>query len=126
MVDLIVNKLKTGPWKNVVPFGYLLPPAPYIVVKEEPTKFGYTRWRIIGHIAPGNKTSGTQPDIIALRLYMRKLVYDLLHNVKLTGGGRTTILQRLPGPKTEGLSIRNDDGTISIETSYRQVTCTGG
>jgi len=123
MTDLIVNRLKTGTWKQVVPFGYLLPPAPYLVVKEEPTDLGYTRWRIIGHIAPGNKTAGTQPDIMGLRLYMRKTIFGLLNNVKLTGGGRTVVLERMTGEKTGALSIMNDDGTISLETLYRQTTC---
>lgn len=124
MTDLIVNRLKTGSWKQVVPFGYLLPPAPYIVVKEEPTELGYTRWRIIGHIKPGSKGSpATQPDIMGLRLYMRKAIYELLNNVKLTGGGRTLMLERIPGQKMEALSVQNDDGTISIETTYRQTTC---
>jgi hypothetical protein len=123
MTDLIVNELKKGAWKNVVPFGYLLPPAPYIVVKEEPTELGYTRWRFIGHIAPGNKTSGIQPDIMSLRTYMRKTLYDLINGKILQGGGRAVMLERIPGQKHDGLSIQNDDGTISIETTYRQTAC---
>lgn len=123
MIDLIVNKLKTGAWKNVVPFGYLLPPAPYIVVKEEPTDRGFSRWRLIGHIPPGDKASGVQPDILGLRLYMRYTIYTLLHNVMLTDGTRRVMLERIPGQKHQALSVMNDDGTISIETTYRQTTC---
>lgn len=115
MIDLVVAKLKTGTWKNVIPFGYPIPATPYLVVKEEPTPLGYVRWRIIGHALPAQ--------LMILRTYMRKDVYNLLNKVAIAGTGADTRyckLDAIPNETNGTLSVVSDDGTISIETLFQQ------
>jgi len=111
MIDLVVALLKTGTIKQVVPFGMPRPAAPYIVVKEEPVPGSYTRYRIIGHWLPAQQ--------MAMRLYMRKDVYTLLHDVFLTGIGTDTRVGKLRSlGELTPLSVVSDDGTVSIERTF--------
>lgn len=109
MIDIIVAHLKTGSIKNVVPFGSTpLPAPPYVVVKEELTGLGFTRYRTIAHFAAGQGS--------AMRTYAKKTVFDLLAYVELTGsGGRRFCLTPL-GPGA--VSTANSDSTISQEAVF--------
>lgn len=112
MIDKVVAQLKTGVIKAVVPFGARdLPPAPYIVVKEEPAPdLGYTRFRVIYHALPGQ--------ILPMRTYVRKDLMTLLDDKTLTGtGGNVNVIESLGeiGPTV----MSNDDGTISQERTFR-------
>jgi hypothetical protein len=114
MIDLVVSKLKTGTYKNVIPFGYPIPSPIYLVVKEEPTNLGYTRWRIIGHALPNQ--------LMLLRTYMRKDVRSLMLG-PIAGTGldlRYMVIEELPGETMGSLSVISDDGTISLEAIFRQ------
>lgn len=117
MIDLVVKQLKTGAATNVIPFGAVLddslPAAPYLVVKEEPTNLGYTRYRIIGHALPSQ--------LLWLRGYMRSSVYKLLHEVVISGTGTDTrkiTLQALPGESLGTPVMENADKTVSIERLF--------
>lgn len=115
MIDLVVNKLKTGAWKSVIPFGMKLPTAPYLVVKEEPAPaLGYIRWRIIGHALPSQ--------LMLLRTYMRKDVRALLLGpvAGVSPDNRYMVLEEMPEENPGALSVISDDGTISIESIFRQ------
>lgn len=112
MIDLVVAQLKTGTWKNVVPFGSTTPAVPYLVVREEPTELGYTRWRITGHALPNQ--------ILQLRTYIRKDVVKLLDKVALSGSGRYTKLDAMRGGQYTPFSVVSDDGTISMEAVFQQ------
>jgi hypothetical protein len=111
MIDLVVARLKTGTLKSVIPFGMTQPPAPYLVVKEEPVPGSYTRYRIIGHWIPSAQQ--------AMRLYMRKDVYNLLHDVFFTGLGADTRCGKLRSlSELTPLSAVSDDGTVSMERTF--------
>jgi hypothetical protein len=115
MIDLVVAKAKTGAWKNVIPFGMPLPAAPYIVVKEEPTPFGYVRWRFIGHSLPSQ--------MMQLRSYMKKDIVNLIDGQPISGTGlddRYLILDAMPNGTVGVLSVVSDDGTISLECIFQQ------
>jgi hypothetical protein len=109
MIDIIVARIKTGPITAVVPFGSAIPAGTYVVVKEEPTNLGYTRYRIIAHFAVGQSA--------AMRTYCKKTLYDLLAYQDLTGSSnrRFTLTPLGPG----AVSNQNSDGTISQEALFR-------
>jgi len=87
------------------------PAAPYLVVKEEPVQGSYTRYRVIGHWLPAQQQ--------AMRLYMRKDVYTLLHDVFLLGVGTDTRCGKLRSlSELTPLSVVSDDGTVSIERTF--------
>jgi len=109
MIDLIITKLKTGPIKAVVKFGEAMPSAlTYVVVIEEPTQLGYTRYRINAHMQPGQQD--------ALRLYCKKTAFDLLAYIEMTGSeDRRFELKPLGIGK---VIIANSDKTISQEAIF--------
>lgn len=108
--QLIVAKLKThATYKNVVPFGSGLPSVPYIVVRVEPTQLGYTRVRVIAHMAAGQ--------IVPLETYVRKDAYGLLAYKTLTDTDGRRI--RLEPIGIGQLVTTNSDGTISQEATFR-------
>lgn len=115
MIDLIVTQLKTHPnMKNVVAFGSLMPSPPYVVVKAETTSLGFVRYRINAHMAIGQQT--------ALDAYVRKDVYNLLHNVLLSGVGSDTrkyIIRADPDNSIGQVVTSNSDGTISQDRVFR-------
>ena len=115
MIDLIVTKLKThANLKNVVAFGSALPSPPYTVVKAETTNLGFVRYRINAHMAIGQQT--------ALDTYIRKDVYNLLHNVVLSGVGADTrkyIIRADPDNSIGQVVMSNSDGTISQDRVFR-------
>jgi hypothetical protein len=109
MNDLIIAKLKTGPIKAVIKFGETMPSAlTYAVVIEEPTQFGYTRYRVNAHMQPGQQD--------ALRLYCKKTVFDLLAYIEMTGSeDRRFELKPLGISK---VVTTNTDKTISQEAIF--------
>lgn len=112
MIDLIVKKLKTGTIKNVVPFGYPTPAAPYVVVREEPGDRALTLYRITVHRAPA--------EILLLRSYVKKELPELLEDGRIEGTGtdtRSCELRRSPGGPS-ACRATSDDGTISQEQVY--------
>lgn len=115
MIDLIVTKLKThANWKNVVRFGSELPAPPYVVVKAETTNFGFVRYRINAHVKQGQQE--------AMEEYIRKDVYNLLHNVVLSGVGsddRKYIIRADPEKSIGDVVTSNSDKTISQERIFR-------
>lgn len=115
MIDLVVAKAKThANVKNVVPFGYTpLPSPPYLVVKWEPTAFGFLRWRLIAHFEANQQ--------IFMEQYVRKDLYLLFHNVMLTATlpDRSYILRADPEQSIGAFSSSNSDGTISQERIFR-------
>lgn len=110
MIDLIVTKLKTGPVKAVVPFGSATPAGTYTVVKEEPTGLGYTRYRVITHMAVGQSA--------ALRTHCKKTVYDLLAWTPIAGTGPDTRRFTLTPLGIGQVVTTNSDGTISQEAVF--------
>lgn len=87
------------------------PAIPYLVVKEEPVAGSYTRYRIIGHWLPAQQ--------LAMRTYMRKDVYNLLHDVFLTGTPPDNRIGKLRSlGELTPLSVVSDDGTVSIERTF--------
>lgn len=121
MIDLIVTKLKTHPEvKNVVRFGSQLPQPPYTVVKAETTNFGFVRIRINAHFKPD--VAGKDVQLAAMDAYIRKDVYNLLHNVVLSGVGADTrkyIIRADPENSIGQVVMSNSDGTISQDRIFR-------
>jgi hypothetical protein len=112
MIDAIVTQLKTGAIKNVsaYPANTLLSP-PYIVVKEEPQAGrGRTQYRVIVHMAAGQGNF--------LRRSVRKDVYLLLANKRLTSAffGCTNLVYS--ADQIDGAVVENDDKTISSERLF--------
>jgi len=110
MIDLIVDKLKTGPVKAVVPFGYATPAGTYTVVKEEPTGLGFTRYRVIAHMSVGQTS--------ALRTYCKKTVYGLLAWTPIVGTGPDTRRCVLTPLGIGQVVTTNSDGSISQEAVF--------
>lgn len=111
MIDKIVEQLKTGRIKNVVPFGSnnnSLPP--YIVVKPESDSLGRgTIYRIFIHMKPGQQ--------IDLEDYLRKDISDLLDGFgSATRNGNYNELETTE--EYNDIIVNNDDKTISMERSY--------
>lgn len=118
--QLIVAKLKThATYKNVVPFGSGLPAVPYIVVKIESTQLGYTRARVIAHMAAGKTVNGVVEvgQVGPLETYVRKDAYGLLAYKTLTDTDGRRI--RLEPIGIGQLVTTNSDGTISQEATFR-------
>lgn len=110
-LEEIVAKLKTGTIKNVVPYGSALPAPPYIVVKEEPAPgLGYTRYRIIVHMAIGQ--------VSPLAKYVRKDLYSLLSLFSLHNGGLDVVNQVDTLENISALIAENSDGTIAQERLF--------
>lgn len=106
MITKIVEKLKTGSIKNVVPYGVdQLPKPPYIVVK--PTKDFLNRGRsyfIFVHMLPGQN--------IMLEDYLFNDLSILLDG--FTAISRHGNLNNLLTENDYDDIVRNDDGTISM------------
>ena len=111
MITKIVERLKTGTIKKVVPFGVEhLPAPPYIVVKPERDSVGRGRlYRIIVHYLPGQNTF--------LEDYVINDLSDLLDNFSAESrhGNYNTLLTE--NDYTD-IVISNDDGTISMERTF--------
>lgn len=113
MYSQIVEKLKTGTYKNVVKFGRPLPAAPYIVVKEEsginPQEIEY---QIIAHMKPGQE--------YYLKEYVMKELSELLNGYAATDedGNFNVLRGELTGGNWDGIITNNDDGTISMERRF--------
>jgi hypothetical protein len=112
MITAIVTKLKTGPYKQVIPFGYgSLPAAPYIVVKQEQDILSRgTAFRIIAHFLPGQ--------LVAMEAYIRNELSTLLSGFSGTtsAGNNFTLLDDYNVfPET---IISNDDSTIAMERVF--------
>lgn len=110
MYKAIRDLLLQGAIKNVYVYGSQIPAggAPYIVIKPEPAPEG-EKYRIIVHMLPGQQ--------VFLRTYVRNDVTNLLAYKKITtqDGNVNTIL---PLGDWQGITIANDDGTISMERCF--------
>ncbi len=111
MTTKIVDKLKTGIIKNVVPFGVeQLPEPPYTVVKSEKDILNRgTIYRIIAHYLPGQNEF--------LKRYIMTDVFDLLDNfmAKMDSGNYNTLLTE---NDYDDIITDNDDKTISMERVF--------
>jgi len=107
LTSKIVEQLKTGRVKNVVPFGSKnLPEPPYIVVKPESDPLGRGRaYRIIVHMSPGQN--------IFLEDYVRNDISVLLDDFAATtrNGNYNKIYTE---QEYDDIIIQNDDKTISM------------
>jgi hypothetical protein len=112
MIKPIVDRLKTGTIKAVVPYGSSKPSAPYIVVKEEKDAIGRgAAYRIFVHM--------NSAAILDLRKYVRKDLSDLLDGFQLVDpDGNTNYLSFDPFDFAPGLTVTNDDNTISMERVF--------
>lgn len=108
MTTAIVSRLKTGTQPRVVPYGFALPSAPYVVVKPESGPGETRMFRIIPHFLQGQN--------IFLEDYVFDELTTLLSNWEAVdrNGNRATI------EPTDEYSdiIENDDSTISMERVF--------
>lgn len=111
MLTKIVEKLKTGAIKNVVPYGVAsLPAPPYIVVRPEADSLGRGRlMRIFIHMSPGQQ--------IFLEDYAFNTVPGLLDDFDADDrfGNYNEVL---PTSDYGDIVTNNDDGTISMERRF--------
>jgi hypothetical protein len=111
VITKIVERLKTGSIKRVVPYGVkILPEPPYVVVKPEKDPVGRGRlFRVIAHFFPGQN--------IMLEDYVFNEVFNLLDN--FASINRHNSYNKL---STENnyidTIVDNDDGTISMEREF--------
>jgi hypothetical protein len=110
MIGTVVEKLKTGTIKNVVPFGSKLPAAPYVVVKQEPAPDNETRFRIIVHAVQGSQ-------IIILNPYIFNELSTLLSGFSAEDevGNQFLLEDR---QEWSGVIPSSDDSTISMERCF--------
>lgn len=109
MLLSVIDKLKTGSIKNVVPFGTRdMPNVPYVVVREDPDIAIGTTYFITVHYPPSN--------ILDLRTYVRSDLLDLLDGFKTSAGTATNVMDsaQIIGP----IVTNNDDGSISQERQF--------
>jgi len=111
VITKIVEQLKTGTIKNVVPYGVeQLPAPPYVVVRPERDMLGRGRaYRIIVHMQPGQQ--------IFLEDYVFNDLFDLLDNFTATSRNNNYNRLLTENDYTD-IIISNDDGTISMERVF--------
>lgn len=111
MLAKIVERLKTGAIKNVVPYGTAsLPAPPYIVVRPEEDALGRGRlMRVFIHMIPGQQ--------IFLEDYAFNTVPTLLDDYDADDrhGNYNEVLAT---PEYGDIVTNNDDGTISMERRF--------
>lgn len=111
MLTKIVERLKTGAIKNVVPYGTAsLPAPPYIVVRPEEDALGRGRlMRVFIHMSPGQQ--------IFLEDYAFNTVPTLLDDYDADDrhGNYNEVLAT---PEYGDIVTNNDDGTISMERRF--------
>jgi len=111
MITRIIEKLKTGKIKNVVPYGtHPLPAAPYVVVRAEADGLGRGKiYRIFAHFLPGQ--------ICDLEDYIFNDLTLLLRNFEALSrhGNRNKLWTE---QDYSDIITNNDDGTISMERRY--------
>jgi hypothetical protein len=109
MITKIVERLKTGTYKNVVQFGVeKLPSAPYVVVKYEREALG-ALYRVIAHFKPGQNTF--------LEDYVTDELMTLLDEYESTT--RHGNFQKVYATdEMSGIITDNDDGTIAMERVF--------
>ncbi len=110
MITKIIEKLKTGSIKNVVPYGTIpLPAPPYVVVRPEADGLGRGKiFRIFAHFLPGQN--------IFLEDYIQKDLTNLLRY--FTATTRHGNSNKLFTEQDYSDIIVNDDGTISKERRF--------
>lgn len=111
MITKIVEQLKMGTIKNVVPFGMdNLPEPPYVVVKPErdPADRGRA-YRIFVHYLPGQQTF--------LEDYLFDELSTLLTDFSATSrhGNKNRLYME---QEYNDIMVSNDDGTISMERTF--------
>jgi hypothetical protein len=112
MNKAIIEVLKTGSIKKVIPFGNSdkMPAAPYVVVKPEPgANNGRLNFRIITHVKQGYQDK--------LNAYIFQELSELLSNKQITTerGNKFTVMST--GEWTGAIGM-NDDHTISMERIF--------
>jgi hypothetical protein len=111
MITRIVEKLKTGIIKNVVPYGTIkLPAPPYIVVRPEADGMNRGRiFRIFVHFLPGQ--------IEDLENYIQNDLSKLLGDFEALSrhGNRNKLFTT---QDYSDIIANNDDGTISMERRF--------
>jgi hypothetical protein len=109
MTTRIVERLKTGSVKNVVPFGIAtMPAAPYVVVKPE-SVVGERSFLIIAHFKAGQN--------ILLEDYIFNEVSELLKNFVTTDRHGNNVRIK-DADKYTDIVVENDDSTISMERIF--------
>jgi hypothetical protein len=109
MLVELVSRLKDGPIKNVVPYGYTSRPSPpYIVVRPESNAEGRL-YRIFVHMSKGQQ--------IFLEDYAFNTLPTLLDNYATTDGAGN-YNEALPQRDYGDIVVDNDDGTISMERRF--------
>lgn len=111
MITKIIEQLKTGSIKNVVPYGVeQLPAPPYVVVRPESDTADRGRaFRIIVHMQPGQN--------IFLENYVFNDLSDLLDNfASRSRHNNYNVL--LTENIYSDIITSNDDGTISMERVF--------
>ena len=109
MTTRIVERLKTGSVKNVVPFGIAtMPAAPYVVVKPE-SGVGERSFLIIAHFKAGQN--------ILLEDYIFNEVSELLKNFVTTDRHGNNVRIK-DADKYTDIVVENDDSTISMERIF--------
>jgi hypothetical protein len=114
MIVKVVEKLKTGTIKNVVPFGAPRPSsAPYVVVKEEKADGNRTRFRVIPHMAQ------TVANVLALDSYTKSELSTLLGDFEADDRfGNYFKLEESDEIEWTGVGAVSDDSTISMERCF--------
>ena len=111
MITKIIEQLKTGRVKNVVPYGtHPLPAPPYVVVRTEADGLGRGRiFRIFAHFIPGQ--------IIFLEDYIQNDLTLLLRDFEVVSrhGNRNRLFTE---QDYSDIIANNDDGTISMERRF--------
>lgn len=110
MITKIVEQLKTGTYKNVIPFGHPVPSIPYVVVKEFAHPMG-TGYFITAHFNQGQQ--------ILLDDYIKGEVSTLLTDFQATtrNGNLQKLTQDIFAAIPE-LQDNNDDDSISKERVF--------
>ena len=114
MLTKIVEKLKTGSLKTVVPFGSKLPNPPYIVVKPETVPGRGRRFRIIIHYKKGQQSQ--------LEDTLRKTIVLLSEYQVASRHGAVNRLGRVES--ITDIVVGNSDDTISMEAAFLMPTRT--
>ena len=112
MVKAIIDRLKTGSIKNVIPFGESnLPPAPYIVVKQTSSSIARgINYKIFVHYPPGYEKFLTD--------YVMNELVNLLDGYGATTDNGNYKELEIIIEDVGFINTHNDDKTISMYRSF--------
>jgi hypothetical protein len=108
MIDKVVAQLKTGTIKNVIPFGFQTPNAPYVCVKPESVPMGRA-FRCIVHVKPDY--------VLDMENYLFNELSTLLKDWRTTDRHGNTVTVKDGDEYTDIVAV-NDDSTISMERVF--------